>query len=129
LSSLRTADIDFLIPLPIKIEKKIDLPSIFSKLGFDEEFSTSAGYRKYVHPDLEIEFLVAELGREKDKPFPVKALNINAQRLRYLDILQKDPLIIDVNNIKVTVAIPVLSLINKLITSTRRKINKRARKT
>jgi hypothetical protein len=121
LSALRTADIDFLIPLPIQIEKKVNLPAVFSRLGFDEVFSTSTGYRKYVHPDLEIEFLVAEVGRAKDKPFPVKMLNINAQRLRYLDILQRDPIIIDVNDIKVTIADPCAFVINKLITSTRRK--------
>jgi hypothetical protein len=126
LSPLRTADIDFLIPLPIQIEKKIDLSSVLAKLGFDETFSTSAGYRKYVHPDLEIEFLVTEVGRATDKPFHVKILNINAQRLRYLNILQKDPIIIDVNDIKVTVANPSAFVINKLITSTRRK-NKQKR--
>ena len=56
LSALRTADIDFLIPLPIQIEKKVNLPAVFFGLGFDEVFSTSTGYRKYVYPDLEIEF-------------------------------------------------------------------------
>lgn len=128
LSSLRTADIDFLIPLPIKIEREVNLPAVFSQLGFEEVFYGSEGFRKYVHPDLEIEFLVAETGITKDKPFPVKKLNINAQRLRYLDILQKDPMIINVNNIHITVADPCAFVLNKLITSTRRKLKQKGEK-
>jgi hypothetical protein len=55
ISTLRTADVDFLLPNPLKIDKAVNIPLIFKKLGFDEEFSTPEGYTKYVHPDLEIE--------------------------------------------------------------------------
>ena len=66
------------------------------------------------------------MGRTGEKPFAVKALNINAQRLRYLDILQKDPMIITINNIRIPIAEPCAFVINKLITSTRRR-NKQKR--
>ena len=120
LSSLRTADIDFLIPLPVKINKTIDVPDIFKNLGFDEVFSGLGGYTKYVHPDLEIEFLISESGKGKNKPHLIKELNINAQGLRYLHILQKCTMSITINNIKVIVPKPTAFVLNKLITSTRR---------
>ena len=47
------------------------------------------GYTKYVHPELELEFLIAELGRGKgNKPYEIPKLHINAQGLRFLNLLQ-----------------------------------------
>ena len=40
------------------------------------------------HPDLIIEFLVPERGRGRDKPYPLPQLGLNAQSLRYLDLLE-----------------------------------------
>jgi hypothetical protein len=37
-SSIRTRDIDFLVPLPTKFEKKNDIPEMLKDLGFIEDF-------------------------------------------------------------------------------------------
>jgi len=121
ISALRTADIDLLVQNPKKIIKQVDLYEIFHKLGFDETYSNPEGYIKYVHPELEIEFLVQEIGKSKNKPFPLKKLNTNAQRLRYLDIIEKYPMEIDFHGLKVFVPQPAAFVINKFITSQRRK--------
>ena len=60
---LRTMDIDFLIPRPLKIKDEVDIGSILEQLGFSVEHSIFTGDVKYVHPDLEIEFLTPEIGR------------------------------------------------------------------
>jgi hypothetical protein len=120
LTALRTADIDFLIPIPPKIKNEVDIPTLLESLGFDEAFSILSGYEKYVHPDLEIEFLVPETGRPKEKPYKVEALHVNAQRLRYLDILQSHTMSITFNGIKTAVPEPAAFVLNKFIVSERR---------
>ena len=69
LTALRTADIDFLIPIPPKIKNEVNIPSLLESLGFDGAFSILSGYEKNIHPDLDIEFLVPETGRPKEKQY------------------------------------------------------------
>jgi hypothetical protein len=57
---LRTMDLDILVPLKLNLSNPIDVPSIFKSIGFDEEFSHLTGYCKYVHPEMEVEFMVPE---------------------------------------------------------------------
>jgi hypothetical protein len=128
ISALRTADVDFIVKRPIISKKKIDLPEILNKIGFEEVFSTPSGYIKYLHRDLEIEFLISEIGRGSDKPYILKHLQLNAQRLRYLDILEKYPLEVDFYGIKTTVPHPAAFVINKFIVSQRRKNKSKSEK-
>ena len=86
---LRTMDIDFLIPRPVRISRDVDVGYILNQLGFSPEFSQLTGAIKFVHPDLEIEFLTPEFGKGRDEPFKIEKLHINAQQLRYLNMLQK----------------------------------------
>lgn len=120
ISALRTADIDFLVRNPEKIHTKVDIAKILKTLGFDELFHPQ-GYIKYVHPDLEIEFLVPEVGKKQEKPFPLTNLNTNAQRLRHLDIIEKYPVEISFHELNVLVPQPAAFVINKFIISQRRK--------
>jgi hypothetical protein len=128
ISALRTADIDFIIKKPIKPTKKSNIKEILNRIGFEEEFSFPQGYIKYTHPDLEIEFLVSEIGRGSNKPFPVKHLNTNAQRLRYLDLLEKYTFKINFYGIKIEIPQPAAFVINKFIISMRRKDNAKKQK-
>lgn len=89
---LRTADIDFLIPRPLKIKNNVNVHEILKKLGFDEQFSSITRQIKYVHPQLEVEFLTPELGKGSTKPFEFKRLHLSAQQLRYLTLLQQNTL-------------------------------------
>jgi len=70
---LRTTDIDLLIPNPPKIHDNIDVPDILTSLGFDAHFDYKTGLIKYVHPDLEIQFLTPDRGRGKDTPYTYTA--------------------------------------------------------
>ncbi|MCX5698331.1 MAG: GSU2403 family nucleotidyltransferase fold protein [Candidatus Omnitrophica bacterium] len=82
-SSIRSRDIDFMVPGSIKVKAKVDLLELLKDLGFVVGFQGREGYIRLEHPDPAIEFLVPEKGRGSDKPFPVKELSINAQPLRY----------------------------------------------
>jgi hypothetical protein len=61
---------------------------LLNSLGFDNEFDYQTGLLKFVHPDLEIQFLTPALGRGKDGPYEIRKLNINAEGLRYMTLLR-----------------------------------------
>ncbi|MBM3707341.1 MAG: hypothetical protein FJW69_03215 [Actinobacteria bacterium] len=118
---LRTLDVDFLIPNPPKIHKKVNVPEILETLDFVPSHNYLTGYTKYVHPELELEFLIAELGRGKgDEPYKIPQLNINAQGLRFLNLLQLHTLKIEDENITVTVPEPAAYVLHKFIIQERR---------
>jgi hypothetical protein len=85
---LRTLDIDFLVPNPSKFKTKVDVSQLLNQLGFDSDFDYNSGLVKYVHPDLEIQFLTPALGRAKDMPHEIRQLNINAESMTYMKMLQ-----------------------------------------
>ncbi len=58
---IRTTDIDFVIPNPHKITKDVNVAGILNNLGFDDDFDYHTGLIKFVHPDLEIQFLTPAL--------------------------------------------------------------------
>jgi hypothetical protein len=80
ISMQRTADLDFLVPNPPRIHKDVDVSLILEELGFDRELSLLEGYEKYVHPDLEVEFLTPERGRGRDKLYTIDKLHIKSRR-------------------------------------------------
>jgi hypothetical protein len=128
ISSLRTADIDFLIPNPPKIKKEVNLPKLLQNLGFEQLTSFTTGYTKYSHQDLEVEFLIPELGKGKDKPYEIKNLHINAQGLRYLNLLQNNILQIVYNGIPITVPEPSAFVLHKFILAQIRKNEAKSKK-
>ena len=56
ISSLRTSDIDFLIPIGQKFSKDIDIGTVFSKLDFEQVFSMPKGFIKYVNRTWKLNF-------------------------------------------------------------------------
>ena len=121
ISMQRTTDLDFLVPSPTRIHKDIDVPSILEELGFDKKISLLDGYETYVHPDLEVEFLTPEKGRGQDKPYAIDKLHINAQGLRYLDLIQRHIMQTSYNGVSINVPEPAAYVLHKFIVSDRRK--------
>lgn len=120
ISALRTRDIDFLISRKRKFNGKIDLPALLEDLGFILDHSFPEGYVKLIHPELIVEFLVPEIARGTSKPYPLPELGINAQRLRFLELLERDTIIVDFSGLKVTLPHPVNFGLHKIIVSSRR---------
>ena len=125
--SIRTKDIDFLVPLPVKSKKKIDIIEILKPEGFIVTFN-SYGYMRIEHPEIMIDFLVPEKGRGTDKPYPLPHLGVNAQVLRFLDFLVQNTISLKSDNLRIRVPHPAAFGLHKLIISQRRKTEEKSLK-
>ena len=65
---IRTRDIDFLVSLPPKFKQKTDIPAVLEELGFIINFKGRGGYIRLDHPELIVEFLIPEMGKDHEKP-------------------------------------------------------------
>lgn len=118
--TIRTRDVDLLIPVPSKIQSKIDVPELLKDLGFVVGFKGPKGYIKLEHPDLIVEFLVPEKGRGLDGPFPLPKLGLNAQALRFLNLLSSNVIRVEIEGVSISLPHPVNFALHKLIISKRR---------
>lgn len=114
-AAIRTRDVDFMVPGHIEMEGKIDLAELLKDLGFVVGFQGREGYIRLENPELAIEFLVPEKGRGSNKPVPLKELGVNAQPLRYLNLLAQDIIHAEVNGIKISLPHPATFAFHKLI--------------
>ncbi len=125
---IRTRDIDFLIPIPPRFKKNLDVFKLVEDLGFLESYKGSQGYIKLEHPDLTIEFLVPERGRGSAKPYLIPQLRINAQPLRSLDFLAGNTTVINFSDLNIRLPHPASYALHKFIIFKRRpKIDKHNR--
>ncbi|MBA7471156.1 hypothetical protein ES705_01725 [subsurface metagenome] len=118
--SIRTRDIDFLIPVPSRIQKKVDIPELVKDLGFVIGFKGPQGYIRLEHPKLFIEFLVPEKGKGTDKPYPLPKLGVNAIALRFLNFLSENTIKIKIEDFYLTLPHPANFSLHKLIVFQRR---------
>jgi hypothetical protein len=123
-ASIRTRDIDIAIPLPARFRTNVDLGDLLSPLGFVSDFQGPESYIRFLHPDLIVEFLVPERGRSSQKPFPLPMLGINAQPLRFLDLLLGDSISVPFQSINVRLPHPANFALHKLLISGRRQNEK-----
>ncbi len=75
---------------------------------------------RLAHPELIVDFLVPEVGRGTDRPYPVPALGIKAQPLRFLSMLLGDTMTLESHGVTVRVPRPSTFGLHKLIVSGRR---------
>lgn len=120
IASLRTRDVDFLVPEPKSLKADIDLPRLFKPLGFVVDYRGQQGYIRLVHPELFIEFLVPEKGKGTDKAFPLPKLGLNAQALRFIDILYLNTVTLETRGIKIKLPHPACFVLHKIIIFTKR---------
>lgn len=120
IATLRTRDIDFIVPEPKSLKAKIDLPELLKSLGFVIDFQGRAGFIRLVHPEFFIEFLVPERGRPSNKAYPLPSLKVNAQPLRFLDVLHIKTIRVDFKGVKLTLPHPACFLLHKIIIYKRR---------
>lgn len=124
---LRTVDIDFLIPLPYRAKKKIDLIGLLEPLGFKTGFN-SDGSMYLWSADLKIEFLTAERGKGTNKAKEIENLSLKAIPLRFVDILLKNPVIVEEEGIKISIPNPAAFAMHKILISARRKKSEKKHK-
>jgi hypothetical protein len=117
---IRTRDIDFLVPIPPQFDHDVDLEAMLQDLDFVISRKGREGYMQFVHEDLMLEFIVPDRGRGSDKPFPIPALGVNAQRLRFMDFLADNTIRSRVGDVGVMVPHPANFALLKLVVSERR---------
>jgi len=120
IASLRTRDIDFFIPHPESIKEKVNIPQLLRKFGFIVELIGEKGYLRLSHPYFFIEFLVSEKGIGLDKPYNIFKIGVNAQPLRFLDILFMKTVTIKFKGISLLLPHPACFLLHKIIIFKRR---------
>lgn len=118
--SIKTRDIDFLIPVPSRIQKKVDIPELVKDLGFVIGFKGPWGCIRLEHPKLVIEFLVPEKGKGTNKPYPLPKLGVNAIALRFLNFLSENTIKVKVEDFYLTLPHPANFSLHKLIVFQRR---------
>lgn len=124
---IKTRDIDFLVSKKPHFPKNVDLEKLFVPLGFEIEFY-GKGFMKLESEELAIEFLAPEVGRPKEKPHPLPQLHFNAQPLRHLSILWRDPVTINIEGIRVRLPHPADFCLQKLVVAGKRKSSDKALK-
>ncbi|KQC10517.1 MAG: hypothetical protein APR54_11925 [Candidatus Cloacimonas sp. SDB] len=118
---LRTSDIDFLIPNPPKIGNIVNIPKLLEEYDFEEQFSLLGNHTKFVHPDLEIEFLIPDIGRKSDKSVLISEYKVTAQPLRYLYFIQDHTLKLNYSFVKLIVPEPTVFVLLKFLLTIKRK--------
>lgn len=128
LPPIRTRDLDLLIPTPPRFKQTADLPSIFENMGFVLSRHGEAGYMVFNHPDLILEFLVPDRGQGSTEPYAIRSLGINAQALRFMDLLAKDTITLPYHGIDVRLPGPANFAFQKLLIAGRRRDKEKAAK-
>jgi len=123
ISAVRSLDIDFLIPTPLRIKKDVDIQKILEKHQFKITMSYPTGYTKYQNPKLDVEFLIPEIGKEKKSgQIQIDKLHIQANKIRMLNFLQDYTIMVTdkKNNITARIPEPAVYVLHKFIVAQRR---------
>lgn len=121
-ANLKTRDIDFLIKNIHNPKEEINIVEILEKEGYETSIDYISGvYKFYKGKDLEIEFLVRELGRGQSEPYKVPSFGIKAEGLRHVALLIENTITINIKSISINVPTPQAYLLQKIIINEKRK--------
>ena len=73
-----------------------------------------------VHPDLEIQFITPERGRGRDTAYDIKQLQVKAEGIRYLGILQDNSFTMKHEDIFLRIPEPEAYVLQKILASRKR---------
>ena len=119
IGTLRTDDIDFLVPRPFRGDLHIDIPDLVKDMGFIVVRGLT-GAMQLEHADMKMEFLVPERGRGSDVPFNIDALGVVAQQLRFLDFLLEETFLAKTGDVRIRLPLPERFGLHKILISGRR---------
>jgi hypothetical protein len=124
---IRTSDVDFLITNPNKGRPERDVPAALMELGFITQHSFLSGWTKYVHKDLELEFLTPKRGTGAVQTLSIKPLKLEAHTIRFLDFLQDHAIAVTHAGFTVRVPEPAAYVLHKFLINPRRNEIKRGK--
>lgn len=105
--SFRTQDFDVLLPNLRLPKKSIDLVGELTRQGYLLLQNPHTGLMKFDKDgELEVEFLVREMGKGQLKPYRHEYLGVNAQGLRYIDLLAEYAMVLSLRGYSIQVPSP-----------------------
>jgi len=116
---IRTQDIDILIERPYR-GKEADIEKVLAPLGFRIGFHPD-GATYFTSGLFRVEFLTPEKGKGDESSVQVKPLGIRAEPLRYLQILEENPLSVKRKNYSFLVPNPVSLAVHKILVAGNRR--------
>lgn len=119
--TLRTRDLDFLVPIPSKLRAKVDVVELLDDLGFITGHRGTQGYMILEHPELSVEFLVPERGRGTDHAVDLPMLGVNAQPLRFMDVALMNVMQAELHGVTIRVPHPACFVLHRLLVAPRRR--------
>jgi hypothetical protein len=124
----RTTDLDFLIPNPPRLKHNVNMVNVLKELDFIVEHNFTNQFSKFVHPDLEVEFLMNQKGRGDVNICEIKELSVTAVQLRYLSFLESNTMQVHFHDMLLRVPEPAAFTLHKYIVTGRRKNPVKAKK-
>jgi hypothetical protein len=109
--------------MPPNIHGSFDVPAALSEFGFEPQWSLQGDFCKYVHPEIEVEFLIPELGRGRANAVKITELGISAQPLLFLSLAYKRSMSVSYHGYNIRVPEPEVFVLLKLLILPRRKDN------
>jgi hypothetical protein len=120
-SSLKTHDMDLLVPNINRPRETIDLVAALERQGFELRQSPE-GLMKFDKDGLiDVEFLAREIGQGQIEPYKVNSLGVTAQGLRNMDILTENTMTAHVDGFDIIVPRPEAYVLHKLVINEDRK--------
>lgn len=118
--SIRTRDVDVLVPVPVRFSHDVDVATLLKDLDFVIAFKGDAGISQFVHRDLMLEFIVPERGRSGRGSYAIPQLGVTAQPLRFMDFLCEHTIVGLFEDVSVAVPHPANFALVKVMVSVRR---------
>ena len=113
-------DADILIPRRFPRGIKIDVPRILEEIGFITHVDYPSGFHRFVHPELNLEFLTHAGAKSSLSVHDFKQLGLTVQELRYMNIPLQYSMRVVVEGLEINVPEPEAFALHKLIVTTLR---------
>ena len=114
-SAIKTRDVDFLIPNIRKPRVKVDMVSLLEANGFIIQQSSMTMQHRFFKPELEVEFLVREIGAGQADPYDAPGFGIKVAGLRQMDLLSENLMRIHLRDCEIQVPLPEAYVFHKLL--------------
>ena len=114
-SAIKTRDVDFLIPNLRKPRTKVDMVSLLEANGFIVQQSSITRQHRFFKAELEVEFLVREIGAGQTEPYDATGFGIKVTGLRQMDLLSENLMSINARGCEIQVPLPEAYIFHKLL--------------
>ena len=124
-SSFRTQDFDVLLRNIHLPKRPIDLAAELTRHGYLMMQNPQTGLMKFDKGgELEVEFLLREMGKGQLEPYRHEYLGVTAQGLRHMDILSDHSVILQLRGFVIRVPRPQAYILHKLLINQHRSVAK-----